>query len=141
MAFDNAEIGASTIIEPGAEIGFRYSDDCGPARIGAHGIIRRGTLIYGDVSIGDYFQSSHNTTIRGKVRIGDYCTVTNNSTLEGLIRLGTGVRIMSHGYVPSRTWFGDRVFVGPGKCSSTKSCRGASIVHRRLAARRSRTMC
>ena len=123
MAFDNAEIGASTIIEPGAEIGFRYSDDCGPARIGAHGIIRRGTLIYGDVSI------------------GDYCTVTNNSTLEGLIRLGTGVRIMSHGYVPSRTWFGDRVFVGPGTCSSTKSCRGASIVHRRHAARRSRTMC
>ena len=86
MAFDNAEIGASTIIEPGAEIGFRYSDDCGPARIGAHGIIRRGTLIYGDVSIADHFQSGHNTTIRGKVRIGDYCTVTNNSTLEGLIR-------------------------------------------------------
>ncbi len=70
MAFDNAKIGASTIIEPGAEIGFRCSDGCGPARIGAHGIIRRGTLIYGDVSIADHFQSGHNTTIRGKVRNG-----------------------------------------------------------------------
>ena len=70
MAFDNAKIGASTIIEPGAEIGFRYSDGCGPARIGAHGIIRRGTLIYRDVSIADHFQSGHNTTIRGKVRNG-----------------------------------------------------------------------
>ena len=28
--------------------------------------------------------------------------------------MGTGVRIMSHVYVPSRTWFGDHVFVGPG---------------------------
>jgi acetyltransferase-like isoleucine patch superfamily enzyme len=114
MAFDNADIGVSTIVEPGAEIGFRYDEHCGRTRIGTHGIIRRGTLIYGDVSIGDHFQSGHNTVIRAKVRMGDYCTVTSQSTLEGLIRFGDGVRVMSHVYIPSRTWFGDRVFVGPG---------------------------
>ncbi len=76
--------------------------------------MRFGTLIYGDVTIGDYFQSGHYTVIRAKVRMGDYCTVTNHSTLEGLIRFGDGVRVMSHVYIPSRTWFGDRVFVGPG---------------------------
>src|SRR5262249_6712589 len=37
-----------------------------------------------------------------------------HSTLEGIIRMGDGVRIMSHVYIPSRTWFGDHVFVGPG---------------------------
>lgn len=114
MLFENAEIGEATIVEPGAEVGFRYHPQAGPTRIGAHGFIRRGTLIYGDVSIGNYFQSGHNTVIRAKVRMGDYCTVTNQSTLEGLIRFGDGVRVMSHTYIPSRTWFGDRVFVGPG---------------------------
>jgi acetyltransferase-like isoleucine patch superfamily enzyme len=34
--------------------------------------------------------------------------------LEGIIRFGDGVRVMSHVYIPSRTWFGDHVFVGPG---------------------------
>jgi len=66
------------------------------------------------VSLGDYFQSGHNTVIRAMVQVGDYCTVLNQSTLEGIVRMGTGVRIMSHVYIPSRTWFGDRVFVGPG---------------------------
>lgn len=114
MDTDNATIGDGTIVEPGVVVGFRYHPDCGPARIGANGILRHGTLIYGDVTIGDNFQSGHNTVIRAKVRMGDYCTVTNQSTLEGLIRFGNGVRVMSHVYIPSRTWFGDRVFVGPG---------------------------
>ena len=109
-----AEIGTGTIVEPNVTVGFRYHRESGPARIGAHGILRFGTVIYGDVTIGDYFQSGHYTVIRAKVRMGDYCTVTNHSTLEGLIRFGDGVRVMSHVYIPSRTWFGDRVFVGPG---------------------------
>jgi acetyltransferase-like isoleucine patch superfamily enzyme len=112
--FDNAEVGEGTIIEPDVTIGFRYHEQCGAARIGKHCILRKGTLIYGDVIIGDYFQSCHHAVIRAKVCMGDYCTVMNNSTLEGLIRFGTGVRIMSHVYIPSRTWFGDHVFVGPG---------------------------
>lgn len=114
MRFENGEVGETTIVEPGVEVGFRHHSKAGPARIGEHGILRRGTLIYGDVTIGDYFQSGHNTVIRAKVRMGDYCTVTNQSTLEGLIRFGDGVRVMSQVYIPSRTWFGDRVFVGPG---------------------------
>ena len=112
--FDNAVVGEGTIIEPHVTIGLRYHKACGPARIGKHGILRRGTIIYGDVSIGDYFQSNHYSVIRAKVRMGNYCTILNHSTLEGIIHMGDGVRIMSHTYVPSRTWFGDHVFVGPG---------------------------
>jgi len=113
-AYDNAVIGEGTTIEEDVRVGFRYHRDCGRAIIGQHGILRAGTLIYGDVTIGDYFQTGHYAVIRAKVRIGDYCTVCNHSTLEGLIRFGDGVRIMSHVYIPSRTWFGNHVFVGPG---------------------------
>src|SRR3569623_2287005 len=89
-----AEIGDGTIVEPNGTVGFRYHPQSGKAKIGAHGILRFGTLIYGDVTIGDFFQSGHYTVIRAKVRMGDYCTVTNGSTLEGLIRFGDGVRVM-----------------------------------------------
>ena len=111
--FDNAEIDASTRIEPNVEIGLRYHPECGPARIGGNGIVRSGTIIYGDVEIGAFFQSGHHAVIRAKVRMGDYCTVSNHCVLEGLIRFGTGVRVMSHVYIPSRSYFGDDVFVGP----------------------------
>lgn len=110
----NAVIGEGTVIEPDVIVGFQYHTHCGAARIGENGILRRGTIIYGDVQLGDYFQSGHNTVIRAKTRAGDYCTVLNQSTVEGIVRMGRGVRIMSHVYVPSRTWFGDHVFVGPG---------------------------
>lgn len=114
LQFDNAVIGDGTLIEEDVRVGFRYHAACGRAVIGKNGILRAGTLIYGDVKIGDYFQSGHYTVIRAKVRIGDYCTVCHHSTLEGLIHFGDGVRIMSHVYIPSRTWFGNHVFVGPG---------------------------
>lgn len=112
--FENATIGEGTLVEPDVMVGFRYHADCGPARVGRQGILRKGTIIYGDVTIGDFCQTGHYAVIRAKVEMGDYCTVLNHSTLEGVIRFGNGVRIMSHVYIPSRTWFGDNVFVGPG---------------------------
>jgi acetyltransferase-like isoleucine patch superfamily enzyme len=112
--FENATIGPDCIIEPQVTIGFRYHPSCGRTRIGNHGILRLGTVIYGDVTIGDYFQSGHYSVIRAKVELGNYCTLCHHSTIEGIVRMGNGVRIMSHTYIPSRTWFGDHIFVGPG---------------------------
>jgi acetyltransferase-like isoleucine patch superfamily enzyme len=112
--FDNAVVGEGTVVEDDVTVGFRYHAQAGPAHIGGNGLLRQGTIIYGDVKIGDYFQSGHYAVIRAKVRMGNYCTVSNHSTIEGIVRFGEGVRIMSHVYIPSRTWFGDHVFVGPG---------------------------
>ena len=112
--FDNAIIGEGTLVEPDVEIGWRYHKNCGMTRIGGNGIIRKGTIIYADVEIGNYFQTVHYTVIRAKVKIGDYCSLCNHVTIEGIVRMGDGVRLMSNTYVPSRTWFGDNVFVGPG---------------------------
>lgn len=109
-----AEIGHDTIVEPGAIIGLLYHPSAKPARIGAHGIFRTGTIIYGDVVLGDYFQTGLYAVIRAKVRAGNYCNLANHSTLEGILRMGDGVRIMSHVYIPTRTWLGNHVFIGPG---------------------------
>lgn len=135
--FENATVGKGTIIEPDVTVGFRYHARCGPARIGENGMLRQGTLIYGDVEAGDYLQTGHYAVIRARVVLGDYCTICHHSTLEGIIRMGRGVRIMSHTYVPSRTWFGDHVFVGPGvtflndrtpgRCDPMPTPRGARI--------------
>ncbi len=111
---DHAVLGDGTIVEPGVRVGIQYHRDSGPAVVGKQGILRFGTLIYGDVRIGDYFQTGHYAIIRAKVQIGDFCTLLHHSTIEGIVRMGTGVRIMAHVYIPTRTWFGDHVFVGPG---------------------------
>jgi acetyltransferase-like isoleucine patch superfamily enzyme len=110
----NVTIGENTVVEDDASIGWRYHAHCGSTIIGRNGIIRKGTIIYSDVKIGDYFQTGHHVVIRAKVRMGDYCTVLNHSCLEGIIRFGDGIRIMSNVYIPTRTWFGDNIFVGPG---------------------------
>lgn len=112
--FENAIIGTNHYIENGVDIGHMYHAKAGPTRIGDECMIHKGTIIYGDVTIGNFFQAGHHVVIRAVVKIGDYCAVMNHSTLEGIVRFGTGVRIMSHVYIPSRTWFGNNIFVGPG---------------------------
>ena len=112
--FDHATFGKNPLIEPDVNVGFRCHDQCEPAQLGDHCILRKGTIIYGDVRIGDYFQSAHYVVIRSMVKIGNYCTLLNHATIEGVVRLGNGVRIMTNVYIPSRTWIGDDVFIGPG---------------------------
>ena len=111
--FDNAIMGEGPLVGPDVMVGFRYHSECGPAHIGKHCILRKGTIIYGDVTIGDHFQSCDYAVIRAMVKIGDYCALYNQSTIEGIVRLGDEVRIMSHTYMPSRTWIGNHVFIGP----------------------------
>ena len=77
-----ATIGEGTIVEPGADVGWKYHRDAGPARVGKNSIIRRGSVIYGDTDLGDYFQTGHNATVRARVRCGDYCTVFVSSRLR-----------------------------------------------------------
>lgn len=114
LSFPNAEIGEGTVIEPNVQIGYRYHSDCGKAVIGAKSIIRMGTIIYGDVSVGRCFQSGHYAVIRARVTAGDHFALGNHSVLEGLMEIGHGVRIMSRVYIPTRTRIGNHVFIGPG---------------------------
>lgn len=114
ISFPNAEIGEGTTIEPNVQVGYRYHPRCGKAVIGARSIIRMGSLIYGDVSVGHCFQSGHFSVIRARVSTGNHFALGHHSVLEGLIEIGDGVRIMTRVYVPTRTRIGNHVFIGPG---------------------------
>jgi len=95
-------------------LGYRYPGDSHPLRIGDYAVIRSGTVIYANTTIGHRFQCGHHVLIRAEVTIGDRCVVHHKSTLEGRIRIGDGVKIMAHVYIPSATVIGSMVFIGPG---------------------------
>ncbi len=108
-----AQLGHDVIIQPHAVVGLVYRDDCGPARLGDHAIVRAFTVIYGDVTIGVGFKSGHHALIREHTRIGDYVLVGTASILDGHVIIGDYVSIQSQVYIPSHTTIGSYVFIGP----------------------------
>ena len=81
--------------------------------IGDCAIIRSGTIIYCDVSIGNDFSCGHNVLIREKTRIGDRVSVGTASIIEGETIIGDDVNLQSLVYIPTDTTIGNRVFIGP----------------------------
>jgi len=108
------EIGAHAQVDADVILGYRYPGDSQPTRIGDHAIIRSGSIIYANTTIGQRFQCGHQALIRGEITIGDRCVVHHKCTLEGRLRIGDGVKIMAHVYLPSTTVIGSMVFIGPG---------------------------
>lgn len=108
------EIGSHAQIDADVILGYRYPGDSQPTRIGDHAIIRSGSIIYANTTIGHRFQCGHHVLIRAEVTIGNRCVVHHKCTLEGRIRIGDGVKIMAHVYIPSTTVIGSMVFIGPG---------------------------
>ncbi len=108
------EIGENARIDEDVVLGYRYPGDSRPLRIGDHAIIRSGTIIYANTTVGDRFQCGHQVLIRAEVTIGHRCVVHHKCTLEGRLSIGNGVKIMAHVYLPSATEIGNMVFIGPG---------------------------
>jgi acetyltransferase-like isoleucine patch superfamily enzyme len=81
--------------------------------IGSFGILRSGTTIYCDVSIGDHFQSGHNTLIRERTRIGNNTAIGSATIIEGNCIIGNNVCIQSMAFIPTHTEIGNEVFIGP----------------------------
>jgi acetyltransferase-like isoleucine patch superfamily enzyme len=108
------EIGADARVDEGVILGYRYPGASRPLRIGDHAIIRSGTIIYANTTIGHRFSCGHQVLIRAEVTLGSRVVIHHKCTLEGRIRIGNGVKIMAHVYIPSTTEIGDLVFIGPG---------------------------
>lgn len=108
-----ALIGKNSEVHENVIIGLKYKKDCEKARIGNNSVIRAGSIIYADVSIGDYFQTGHNVVIRGKTMIGNHVTMGTNTVVEGNVKIGDFVKIESNCYIPTHTEIGSRVFFGP----------------------------
>lgn len=106
--------GTDTIIGAGCYVGLTYRDDAAPARLGAHCRIRAGSIIYGDVVAGDYFQTGHHVMVREHTTIGDHVVIGTNSVCDGQTRIASFVKIESNCYIPTHCEIGTRVFLGPG---------------------------
>lgn len=81
--------------------------------IGKNAVLRSGTIIYCDVTIGDDFSTGHNVLVREQTTIGDRAALGTNAIIEGTCRLGSDLRIQSLVFIPTNTTIGNRVFIGP----------------------------
>lgn len=120
MRCKNVKVGSNFNPQEGIYLGLasreyvkRPENEWPPTIIGDNATIRRGTVIYCDVSIGDNFQSGHNVLIREKTHIKNCVLVGTNTIIEGSTRIGNNVSIQSSVYIPLNTVIEDRVFIGP----------------------------
>jgi acetyltransferase-like isoleucine patch superfamily enzyme len=118
IEFGRNTLGPGTRIFEPVTIGFpsRHrigTSDFPGAVIGRDGIVRSGTIIYCDVSIGDHFSTGHNVLIRENTVIGDHVSVGSSSVIEGNCRIGNRVNIQSMVFIPTNTEIRDGVFIGP----------------------------
>lgn len=96
-----------------ATIGYEYEPDAGTTRLGDGATVRSGSILYGDVDIGEGFVTGHNVLVRADVTIGDNVVVGTNTVIDGRVEIGSDVSLQTGVYVPPETVIGDRVFVGP----------------------------
>ncbi|AGB02455.1 DapH/DapD/GlmU-related protein [Methanoregula formicica] len=81
--------------------------------IGRNAVLRSGTIIYCDVTIGDDFSTGHNVMIREDTTIGNKVAIGTASVIEGTCTLGSNISIQSMVFIPTRTTIGNGVFIGP----------------------------
>jgi acetyltransferase-like isoleucine patch superfamily enzyme len=103
----------STDVAPDATIGYEYGPDAGATHLGDGATVRSGSILYGDVDIGDDFVTGHNVLVRAETTIGDNVVVGTNAVVDGRVEIGSDVSLQTGVYVPPETQIGDRVFVGP----------------------------
>lgn len=106
-------LGRDATIDAGAVVGYGHSSDEPPARIGDRARIRRGTVVYADVTAGDDFRTGHDALVRAGTRIGDDVLVGTGAVLDGNVQVGSHVSIQTGAYLPAETTVGDNAFVGP----------------------------
>jgi acetyltransferase-like isoleucine patch superfamily enzyme len=119
IQYGNNKIGKNAQIFEPVTLGFPSREYLGKkdfpgVTTGDNAVIRSGSILYCDVSIGDGFQCGHNVLIREKTTIGNNTSVGTASIIEGYSSIGSNVRIQSMVFIPTNTEIADGVFMGPG---------------------------
>ena len=104
---------ATVVVHPDATLGHEYDVEAAEPKVGEDVIIRAGTIVYCDVTIGDGFSTGHNALVREETTIGDDVLVGTNTVIDGYSDLGSHVSLQTGVYVPSHTTIGSNVFLGP----------------------------
>jgi len=101
--------------------------------IGSNCIIRRGTIVYEEVKIGNRVETGHNVLIREETTIGDDTKIGTATVIDGHVRIGSKVSIQTGVYIPPFTEVEDNVFLGPyvkitnDKYPPSKRLKGVTI--------------
>ncbi len=90
-----------------------FNDVSSGAKIGSNCTIRSGTVIYEEVTIGNWVETGHNVLIREGSIIGDRTRIGTSTKLDGAVKVGENVSIQSNVYLPHLTTVEDEVFLGP----------------------------
>ncbi len=98
------------------------------AVLGKDCVIRDGTIIYSQATIGDNFQTGHNALIREDTTIGNKSMVGTLTIIEDNCKIGDRVSIQSAVYIPTNTVIEDDVFIGPRVCFTNDKYMGRGEV-------------
>ncbi|ELY84853.1 hexapeptide repeat-containing transferase [Natrialba taiwanensis DSM 12281] len=105
------ESGEDCTIDPEATVGYGEFDE--PTLLGDGATIRAGSIVYGDVTIGDEFTTGHDVLVREATAIGDDVLVGTKTVIDGQTTIGSHVSLQTNVYVPTETRIGSNVFIGP----------------------------
>jgi len=104
--------GDGCTIDADATVGYGEFDE--PTRIGEEATIRAGSIVYGDVTIGNGFATGHDVLVREGRRSVTALLVGTKTVIDGQTTIGSHVSLQTNVYVPTETTIGNNVFVGPG---------------------------
>lgn len=107
-------IGEGTVVEDNVILG--HLDD-GGLTVGENSLIRMGSIIYSNVTIGKNLRTGHNVLVRENTEIGDDVLIGSNTVVDGNCRIGSNVAMQTNAYITAYTTVEDDVFMGP--CSVT----------------------
>jgi acetyltransferase-like isoleucine patch superfamily enzyme len=114
--YGNSAIGEGTIILEKVILGYpehsilmeimgqnRNIEDCDfpGCTIGSDSIVRPGSTLFSNVSIGNKFKTGHNVL------------VGSNVIIDGNVTIGNNVSIQGNAYIPTNVVMEDNVFIGP----------------------------
>ena len=83
------------------------------AKIGRNCIIRSGTVIYEDVTFGNWVETGHNVLVREGSSIGDKTRIGSSTQLDGAVTIGSNVSVQSNAYLPHLTVIEENAFLAP----------------------------
>lgn len=81
--------------------------------IGKETIIRSYAIIYGGVTIGDFFQTGHRVTIRENTTIGHHVRIGTNSDIQDGVEIGNHVNIHSDVFISAGNKICDYAWICP----------------------------
>ena len=131
VVLGSSEIGAKSLIGRNVIVGYpsrkkiqgfsfsegfsieKFDEISAGAKIGNSCIVRSGTVIYENVTIGNWVETGHSVLIREGSTIGDKTHIGSSAQLDGTVRIGKKVSIQSNAYLPHLTVIEDDVFIAP----------------------------